>query len=205
MTDYDDLVVKAHAEWRRRANAIDEMNDYTLEARARLAEENSAKLRDTLAELQRREEADRADELARLERRFFTPAPGIAVMTTSDRVATTLAHRDALERARRYADSDDAVSMAAFIADANRTGDDGLARAGVAVALERRDIDGLNAWLEHHPGDEQALQRLLDLHVEASARQSSGSVAVLNDSIRFAPMPVDQLRTFRNEAWGSTE
>jgi hypothetical protein len=182
MATTEERIARIYEEHRAARESIAANRDLTRDAKVRQLALNDGSQRERLAALQAEVESARADELATLERRFFSPPMLGFMTTTSDRVATNIAHRDAIERARRYADSPEATSMADFIRDAVRNGDEGLAKAGLGIAIERRDVPGLNAWVETHSSDEAALQRLVDLRAESTVD------AQIRSAIQFAPV-----------------
>ncbi len=94
--------------------------------------------------------------------------------TGAERVAVDASFRDALERAQRTPPQEvDRHPLADLFHRATLTGDGLQQRAAMVVALERDDVDVLNAWLESHPGDDTALQRLHDLHFVITDRRET--------------------------------
>jgi len=55
---------------------------------------------------------------------------------------------------------------------ARLTGDSLQERVAMVVALERNDVDVMNGWLEDHPEDDDALQKLYDVHHRVNDRQA---------------------------------
>ena len=55
---------------------------------------------------------------------------------------------------------------------ARLTGDSLQERAAMVVALERNDVDVMNGWLEDHPEDDDALQKLYDVHHRVNDRKA---------------------------------
>ncbi len=99
-------------------------------------------------------------ELVALDKHFFA-APALSHgATASDSIARDASYRDALARARG---TENGGGLIAMYRDAERTGDWIMARAAMAIAVDRGDLQVLDAWLATHPLDEPKLQRLLDL------------------------------------------
>ncbi len=96
-----------------------------------------------------------------LRRRVCSPPGGL---TGSETIAVTSSFRDALERAKRIEYSEAGARELAELARTARTiSDPLLERAAMVVALERGDVDVLNAWAENHPAEAPALNELFEL------------------------------------------
>jgi len=133
-----------------------------------------------LAQLQDEDTKQVETERAELERRLLAPPDISVTATASDRIARDASYRDALERARGAKEGPRLLEM---FRDAERFGDSIMAKACMAVALDRGEIPVLDAWLETHPNDEPKLQRLFDLTSAKAITTRSFAVAAVFQSV----------------------
>ncbi len=111
-------------------------------------------------------------ELDTLRRRLCTPPPSAAA-TGAEIIARDASFRDALQRARQTKPRDGVFHQLLGLSDTARlTGDSLQERAAMVVALERNDVDVLNAWIKEHPDDAEILQRAYDLHDRITDRKA---------------------------------
>ena len=114
-----------------------------------------------LAELAEFDREDAETERKKLERDLFSP-PGLGLMSPGERVARDASFRDAMQRARATS-RDTQDDLVALLNEAELTSDALQARAAMAVALERRNVPALNAWIDGNPHDDGPINRLFEL------------------------------------------
>ena len=90
--------------------------------------------------------------------------PG-AEARNSDPATVLVSYRDATDRALRTSEDPAGADgeLGTLFKSARRTGDALLERATLATAIDRQDVEVMEAWLDAHPGDERDLVRLADL------------------------------------------
>jgi len=117
-------------------------------------------------------EASLTRELDTLQRRLCTPPPS-ASATGAEIIARDASFRDALQRARQTETRDGVFHQLMDLSHTARlTGDSLQERAAMVVALERNDVDVLNAWIAEHPDDAEILQQAFDLKDRVTDRKA---------------------------------
>jgi len=107
-------------------------------------------------------EGQLTDRLDVLRRRLCSPPESAS---TAEAIARDASFRDAMERARRT-EARTAVGhpLADLLFSARLTADSLQERAAMVIALERGDLDVVEAWVETHPNDRAPLEELREVH-----------------------------------------
>lgn len=159
--DFQAQANSVRAEVRRRIEALDARlpeKDHRAEVEAIRAEG-----RRRLDQLRRDMETSVAAEHQAIRLRYVGPPRLPASATAADRTATESTWRDAVDRARAAAADGGHAGLADLMNRAERFGDTTLERAGLAVAIDRRDASIVQDYAATHPEAADDLARLLDV------------------------------------------
>lgn len=117
-------------------------------------------------------------ERTNLERDVLAPPALPLGATATDRIVRDTSFRDARERARATSAHPTSLdeSLEALYRDAMTVGDAIQAKATLVVALERGDVDTINAYTEEHPGEIVKVERLYELR-QQQQRTLAGDIA----------------------------
>ena len=171
--DLIDEAQRIKAQQRERLEALDNDPRIADTYRAEQKAETRTDTQDRLNELSRRFDESVATELDRLRRKLSAPT---VVGFGAEKVAADASFRDAMERARSTSAADPAELMQLYT-DAHNVSDVLQQRAAMVVAIDRRHIDVLNAWVNDYPETEADVQRLLDLTEQAGGLGASIAAA----------------------------
>jgi hypothetical protein len=121
-------------------------------------------------------EAQLRGEAETLRRKLLSPPE---TYVAAERIAQEMSYRDAFQRARSTS-TDNRRELMDMFRSASMMSDGLQQRAAVAVAMERDDVDVLNAWIEANPNDGERLNRLYDLE-----RELNSTAARVHRSMHF--------------------
>lgn len=148
------------------ADRVRSNGDLTDDAKRRQIDDQRSTTNERLRSLRDAALGEFADQTAEIERRLLGRPMFGRPLSETEQVTLSISYRDALDRARAA----EGPALVAVIDDAGRVGDDVQLRAALTEVLRRADVTAANAYVQHRPDDEPALQEWFDARAQSQNR-----------------------------------